>query len=89
MVPSLRLIVPSSEDFTPLPAFGVPLVRSTGQADAQAPEQADWFGWSLLNTYSVRPLPPTRIGPRLLCEVETVAAPVCEGALEAPPPPPP
>jgi hypothetical protein len=38
--PSERLVVPISEAFAPLPAFGLPLVRSGGQNCAHAPEHA-------------------------------------------------
>ena len=40
MVPSERLVVPSSEAFTPPLAFGLPLVSSGGQFVAHAPEHA-------------------------------------------------
>src|SRR4030095_7233510 len=70
-------MVPSSEALTPLPALGVPLLWSTGQAATQAPLHADWFGWSFSNKYSVRPLPSTRIVPRLELAVLTVATPDC------------
>src|SRR6266545_3717805 len=93
VLPSVRLIVPSSEALTPLPALGVPLLWSAGQAEAQAPLHADWFGWSFWNRYRVRPLPSTRIDPSVVLEVETVAGPLLvEGAPPppyAPPPPPP
>ena len=79
MVLSLRLMVPSIDAVTPLPALGVPLVWSTGQAATHAPAQADWLGWSFSNRYSVRPLPSTRIIPRLVLVAETVAT------LDAPP----
>src|SRR6266508_118146 len=68
-----------------LPGLGVPLLLSAGQAEAQAPLHADWFGWSFWNRYRVRPLPSTRIDPSVVLEVETVAGPLLvEGA---PPPP--
>src|SRR5215218_2966230 len=84
-------MVPSSEAVTPLPALGVPLLWSTGQAATQAPAQADWFGWSFLNRYSVRPLPSTRTIPSLLLAAATVATPddpPVDGALPPPPSPP-
>ncbi len=87
MVPSVRLIVPSSEALTPLPALGVPLLGSTGQAETQAPLQADWLGWSFWNRYSVRPLPSTRIDPSLVLVVETVAWLACPPLVGEPPPP--
>jgi hypothetical protein len=49
VVPSLRLMVPRSEAWTPLPALGAALLWSTGHAAAQAPAQADWLGWSFSN----------------------------------------
>jgi hypothetical protein len=73
VVPSARLIVPSSEALTPLPALGVPLILSCGHAAAHAPLQADWFGWSFPNRYSVRPLPLTRIVPSLVLVAVTAA----------------
>src|SRR5215211_3409873 len=84
-------MVPSIDALTPLPALGVPLVWSTGQAVAQAPAQADWSDWSLANRYSVRPLPSTRIVPRLVLVAETVATAdgVVVGALLPPYSPPP
>ena len=87
MVPSPRLIVPSSEALTPLPALGAALAWATGQAAAQAPAQADWSGWSLANRYSVRPLPSTRIVPSWVLVAVTVVMP--DGAVvgEEPPPP--
>jgi hypothetical protein len=72
-------MVPSKEAGTPLPALGVPLVWSTGQAAAHAPAQADRSPWSFSNRYSVRPLPSTRIIPKLVLVAETVAT------LDAPP----
>src|SRR5262245_55915986 len=87
---SLRVIVPSSEALTPLPALGVPLDWSTGQEATQAPVQADWFGWSFSNRYSVRPLPSTRTIPSLLLAAVTVATPdgvVPTGPLVPPEPP--
>ena len=88
MVSSLRLMVPSIDAVTPLPALGVPLVWSTGHAAAHAPAQADWLGWSFSNRYSVRPLPSTRIIPSLVLVAETVAtldAPPLVGAEPLPP----
>src|SRR5919107_106933 len=77
MLPSLRLIVPSSEALTWPPALGAALVWSIGQADAQAPAHADWLGWSFSNRYSVRPLASTRIVPTLELAVLTIATPDC------------
>jgi hypothetical protein len=75
VLPSARVIVPSSEACTPLPALGVPLVGSTGQAATQAPLHADRLGWSFSNRYRVRPPPSTRIVPSELLAVATVATP--------------
>ena len=88
MVLSPRLIVPSSEALTPLPALGAALAWATGQAAAQAPAQADWSGWSFSNSYSVRPLPSTRTIPSLVLAAVTVATPVGPPPVEAGPPPP-
>src|SRR6266498_3908413 len=73
MLPSPRLMVPSSEALTPLPVVAAPLPWSGGQAAAQAPAQADWLGWSFWNRYSVRPLPSTRIDPSLVLVAATMA----------------
>src|SRR5512132_268729 len=84
-------MVPSSETVTSLPALGVALLWSTGQAATQAPAQADWFGWSFSNRYSVRPLPSTRIIPRLVLVAETIAtldAPPLAGVVPLEPSPP-
>src|SRR6516164_3028708 len=59
LVPSGRVIVPSRAWLTPLPAWGVPVTVSGGQAAAQAPVQADAPFLSAWNRYSVRPLLPT------------------------------
>jgi hypothetical protein len=85
-------MVPSIEAVTPLPALGVPLDWSTGQAAAHAPAQADWLGWSFSNRYRVRPLPSTRIVPRPVLLAETVAtpdAPPLAGVVPLEPPVPP
>src|SRR5919112_4495804 len=87
MVPSLRLIVPSSEALASPPALGAALVWSIGQAAAQAPAQADWLGWSFSNRYRVRPLPSTRIVPTLALAVVTVAVLDCPLLVEGAPPP--
>src|SRR5215211_774498 len=83
-------MVPSSEALAPLPPLGVPLLWSTGQAATQAPLQADWFGWSFSNKYSVRPLPSTRTIPSLLLAALTMATPEdpLPTGLAAPPEPP-
>ena len=58
-VPSERLMVPSRAWLTPVPAMGVPVTVTGGQAAAHAPEHADVPFLSAWNRYSVRPLPPT------------------------------
>src|ERR671918_3195156 len=85
MLPSLRLIVPSSEALTWPPALGAALVWSIGQAAAQAPAHADWLGWSFSNRYKVRPLASTRIVPTLALAVLTIATPDCPLPPEAVP----
>jgi hypothetical protein len=60
MVPSGRLIVPSSAWLTPLLAVGVAVTMSGGHAAAQAPEHADAPFLSASNRYRVRPVLPTR-----------------------------
>src|SRR5829696_3173832 len=84
-------MVPSIDALAPLPALGVPLDWSTGQAAAHAPAQADWSDWSFSNKYSVRPLPSTRIIPRPVLVAETVATAdgAVVGALLPPYSPPP
>src|SRR5918996_1344980 len=96
MLPSLRLIVPSSDALTSPAALGAALVWSIGQADAQAPAHADRLGWSFSNRYKVRPLASTRIVPTLELAVLTIATPDCPLPPEAvpgepctPPPEPP
>src|SRR3954464_4043570 len=76
------MVVPSNEAFTPLPATGLPLVRSGGQAVAQAPVHALVVPESFLNRYRVRPCESTRILPRPLFATSTVAEPWGAGAPE-------
>jgi hypothetical protein len=57
----------------PLPAVGWPVVRSGGQAAAQAPVQALVVAESFENRYRVRPRESTRIWPRLLLAAPTAA----------------
>src|SRR3954464_15598764 len=77
------MVVPSNEAFTPLPATGLPLVRSGGQAVAQAPVHALVVPVSFLNRYRVRPCESTRIFPRPLFATSTVAEPCALGAADA------
>jgi hypothetical protein len=72
--PSERVVVPRSDAVTPLPAFGVPLVRNGGQALAQAPEHVLFEPVSFSNRYRVRPCESTRILPRPVLLTFTVAA---------------
>src|SRR3954467_4965521 len=89
------MVVPSNEAFTPLPATGLPLVRSGGQAVAQAPVHALVVPESFLNRYRVRPCESTRIFPRPLFATRTAVggtlagfAEACEPAVALLPPPP-
>jgi hypothetical protein len=78
-LPPERVIVPSLEAVSPVPAVGVPVVRRGGQAEAHAPVQALLVLESALNRYRVRPVESTRIDPRLLFATRTVA--VCVGVV--------
>ena len=71
-------MVPSRDWLTPLPACGVPVTVSGGQAAAQAPVHADVPVLSAWNRYSVRPPLPTRALPGIpeMVASETVAAPL-------------
>jgi hypothetical protein len=71
MLPPGRVIVPSRDWLTPLPAVGVPVTVYGGHAAAQAPVHADVPLLSAWNRYSVRPLLPTRALPGI---PETVAS---------------
>jgi hypothetical protein len=73
VVPSARLVVPSSEALAPVPALGLPLVSSGGQFWAQAPEQVLLPCLSLAKRYSVWDLPSTTMLPSELVPVLTVA----------------
>ena len=76
-MPSERVIVPSLEAVSPVPAVGVPLARSGGHAVAHAPVHALMVPESALNRYRARPVELTRIDPRLLFATPRVAeAPV-------------
>jgi hypothetical protein len=48
-LPSERAVVPSFDAVIPLPATGLPLARSGGQATAQAPVHALFVPLSALN----------------------------------------
>src|SRR5260370_498624 len=63
MVPSERVIVPSSDWLTPLLACGVPLTATGGHAAAHVPVHADVPPLSASNRYIVRPWPSTRALP--------------------------
>jgi hypothetical protein len=68
-----RVIVPSLEAVSPVPAVGVTLASRGGHAVAHAPVHALMVPESALNRYRVRPLALTRIDPRLLFATRTVA----------------
>src|SRR5579859_3018089 len=71
-------MVPSRDWLTPLPACGVPVTMSGGQAAAHAPEHADVPFLSARNRYRVRPLLPTRalLGIPEMVASDTIAAPL-------------
>src|SRR5437879_13892012 len=78
MVPSPRVVVPSSDAFTPLRACGVPLVRKGGQFCTQlALLQVDAVPESATNRYRVLPLESTRIDPSLLLPTAIAAPAAC------------
>jgi hypothetical protein len=90
-------VVPSSEAFTPVPAFGFSFVRNGGQRLAQAPKHVLFGPVSFSNRYRLRPRESTRILPRLVVLTLTVAPPEALGcfvvvvdglALALPEPPP-
>ena len=91
VLPPERVIVPSLEAVSPLPAVGLPVVRSGGHAAAHAPVHALLEPTSALNRYRVRPMELTRIDPRLLFATPMVAEAPLEAfavaAVAAPPPP--
>ena len=72
-VPPERVIVPSSEAVSPVPAVGLPVVSSGGHAVAHAPVHALLAPTSALNRYTVRPVESTRIRPKRLFATRTVA----------------
>src|SRR5712671_4571996 len=78
MVPSARVMVPSKDWPTPLPACGAPVTVSGGHAAAHAPVHADVPFLSAWNRYRVRPLLPTRALPGIpeMVASDTVAAPL-------------
>src|SRR5260370_33061340 len=63
MVPSERVIVPSSNWLTPLLACGERLTVTGGHAAAHVPVHADVPPLSASNRYIVRPWPSTRALP--------------------------
>jgi hypothetical protein len=70
------LIVESSDDFTPEPALGLPLVCSAGHAREHPLTLTQLFlsPRSLVNSYSVKPEDVERISPRLVWCSSTVVA---------------
>src|SRR6266568_297452 len=77
MVPSERVIVPSIDWLTPLPACGAPLTVTGGHAAAHAPEHMDVLPLSASNRYRVRPWLSTRALPgipEMACRLIVVAA---------------
>jgi hypothetical protein len=83
------LLIPSSELFTPLPADGVTVVMSGGQAAAHAPVHALLVPVSDPNRYRVLPWESTRMVPRALLARSTVPedALVGEGCADGAAPP--
>src|SRR6185312_2322999 len=71
-------MVTSRAWLTPLPALGVPLTVTGGQAAAHAPEHADMPLLSPSNRYIVRPLLPTSTLPGIpeIAASDTVAVPL-------------
>ena len=84
MVPSLRLTVPSSEAFTPLPAAGLPCVVTGTQAIAHVPEQWLLPLVSFSKRYSVRPFELTTTLPRSPTLRRLIFAPPAASADAAP-----
>jgi hypothetical protein len=72
------LVVPSSDAFAPLPAAGALVVKSGGQAAAQAPVHVLFPPVSASHRYSVLPRESTRIEPSPLFATPTVADAVLE-----------
>lgn len=68
------MVVPISDAFAPRPALGRLVVKSGGQAVAQAPLQVLFVPVSARHRYSVLPRASTRIDPRPLFATPTVAA---------------
>src|SRR5579859_4409735 len=83
MVPSARVMVPSRDWLTPLPACGDPVTVTGGHAAAHAAAHADVPFLSASNRYSARPLLPTSALPGIpeIAASDTVAAPVAAGLL--------
>src|SRR4029453_654685 len=71
------MVIDNSEAWTPVPALAGP--ASAGQLVAHSPLQADWSPLSLVKAYRVRPSASTRMSPRLLLAIATVA-PLAAGA---------
>src|SRR5713101_1995772 len=86
MVPSERVIVPSSDWLTPPPACGVPLTVTGGHAAAHAPVHVDVPPLSASNRYIVRPWPSTRALPgipEMACRLIVVAAALLDDPVAA------
>jgi hypothetical protein len=66
-------VVPRSPAFTPLPAFGSPVVSNGGQAAAQAPLHVLFGRVPARHRYKVRPRESTKIFPRPLVARSTLA----------------
>jgi hypothetical protein len=84
-VPSDRLVVPTKTAFAPLPAVGVPVVGTGGQAAAHVPVQALVVPESAPNMYTVRPCESTKMFPRRLLRTATAGGAggaVVRGALD-------
>src|SRR4051812_3174495 len=62
-----------AEALAPVPAIGLPLGRTGGQAAAHPPVHALAPAVSFWKRYTVRPLASSRICPRPLCSTPTVA----------------
>ena len=84
-VPSDRLVVATKAAFAPLPAVGLPVAGTGGQAAAHAPVQALVVPESAPNRYTVRPCESTKMVPRPLLPTASVGgagAAVVGGAVD-------
>jgi len=64
-------VVATKAAFAPLPAVGVPIAWTGGQAAAHAPVQAFFVPESAPNMYTVRPCESTKMFPRPLLPTAT------------------